>query len=36
MAEKKEEPIIDDKVEKLKVKKPKVKKFKEPEDNVKK
>ena len=34
MAEKKEEPIIDDKVEKLKVKKPKVKKFKEPEDNV--
>ena len=34
MAEKKEEPIVDDKVEKLKVKKPKVKKFKEPEDNV--
>ena len=31
---KKEEPKVDEKVEKLKIKKPKMKKFQEPEDSV--
>ncbi len=35
MAEKKEEPIVDDTVEKLKVKKPKKKKFQESTEPVK-